>query len=220
MRIRDFNTGCSNGNRDQAPFCLCKVGGSLLNWDQLPARLQQFLDQLNQPAVLLVGGGKVADLVRKWDRIFNLGEEQSHHLAIDSMRLTAALLCSIVPGTCLVKTQCELESALRDGFTPVLSAADWLNQLEAETENGLAHTWEMTSDSIALWLAAALEIKRLILLKSTDLPPQFDLKTASRHGFLDGGFPELFQKIAEKTQQTVPYWYNLRGKNSSLVKML
>ncbi len=195
---------------------LCKVGGSLLDWEELPSRLQQFLNQLNSPVVLLAGGGKCADIVRRWDQLFNLGEEFSHQLAIESMSLTASLLTTIVPKSCLVKNQKQLEAAFINGQIPVLDAAGWLEQLEATAPVKLPHTWNITSDSIALWLAAEIGMERLILLKSVNYPVGINLKTASSKGLIDVGFPDLFRKTTENQQRTVIHWHNLRG-NSDLI---
>jgi len=203
-------------NNINAKYPLCKVGGSLLDWEELPSRLQQFLNQLNSPVVLLAGGGKSTDLVRDWDQLFNLGEERSHQLALDSMSLTASLLTAIVPKSCLVKNQKQLEAAINNGQTPILDAAGWLEQLEANAPVKLPHTWNITSDSIALWLAAELGMERLILLKSDDFPDQCTLKTASHKGLVDAGFPDLFSKTAENQQRIVLHWHNLRG-NSDLI---
>ncbi len=212
-------TNCGQQNRDATARYLCKVGGSLLDWEELPSRLSRFLNQLNRPVMLLAGGGKIANLVRDWDQLFNLGEERSHQLAIESMSLTASLLTAIVPQSCLVKNQEQLEAAIKHRQIPVLDAAGWLEQLEAKAQLKLPHTWNITSDSIALWLAAELGLERLVLLKSIDFPDQGDLKTASEKGLIDAGFPDLFKKIAGNQQRIVLNWHNLRSHSGLITEI-
>ncbi len=212
----------AKGNRQPAglsPWYLCKVGGSLFDWDGFPTQLQQFLDQFDSPALLLAGGGEPADLVRLWDRLFHLGEQRAHHLAIESMSLTASLLARILPQSCVVGDRDQLEAAINNGQTPILNAANWIDRLEADAKIDLPHTWDITSDSIALWLAAEMGIERLILLKSVDYPDQTSLQKASREGLIDVGFPVLFKQIAELGCRTTLHWRNLRRNTGPAVEI-
>ncbi len=196
---------------------LCKVGGSLLDWPEFPDRLRDFLDQLNAPVVLLTGGGSCADLVRQWDHIFNLEEERSHRLAIGTMSLTASLVTSVLAKSCLVKNQQQLEMAIVQQLTPVLDAVSWVDQLEMAAKIKLRHHWNITSDSVALWLAAELGIEHLFLLKSVDFPDGLNIQAASDEGVIDAGFPEMFLQISCKREAVNLHWHNLRGKRGLVV---
>ncbi len=69
-----------------------KVGGSLLDWPDLPDRLGRFLDrrrEAGQRLVVVTGGGPAADWIRDVDRVFAIGDRAAHDLAIRSMDLTA-----------------------------------------------------------------------------------------------------------------------------------
>ena len=212
----------AKGNRQSAglfPRYLCKVGGSLFDWNGFPAQLQRFLNQLDHPVLLLAGGGEPADLVRLWDRLFHLGEQHAHHLAIESMSLTASLLARILPESCVVGDQGQLEAAIKNGQTPILNAANWIDRLEADAKINLPHTWDITSDSIALWLAAEMEIEHLILLKSVDYPVQTSLQMASHEGLIDIGFPDLFKKMVELGHRTTLHWHNLRRNTGPAIEI-
>ncbi len=212
----------AKGNRQPVglfPRYLCKVGGSLFDWGEFPTQLRQFLDRFDSPVLLLAGGGEPADLVRLWDRLFHLGEQRAHHLAIESMSLTASLLARILPESCVVGAQGQLEAAIRNGQTPILNAANWIDRLEAGATINLPHTWDITSDSIALWLAAEMGIERLILLKSVDYPDQTSLQKASREGLIDTGFPDLFRQIAELGHRTTLHWHNLRRNTGPAIEI-
>src|SRR5262249_14102412 len=81
-----------------------EVGGSLFDVPDLGRRLDRFLNELNEPRVLLVpGGGPAADVVRTLDRAQNLGEEASHWLALRAMTMSAHVLAALVPKTKVIE---------------------------------------------------------------------------------------------------------------------
>src|SRR5690349_7408469 len=91
------------------PTRVIKVGGSLLDWPPLPAALRRWLSE--QPPgldILLAGGGKLADVIRRADRDFQLDETFSHWLCIDVMSITARLLAAVLADAPLVADYDEL----------------------------------------------------------------------------------------------------------------
>ena len=51
-------------------------------------------------------------------------------------------------------------AAVHAGFVPVLAPSRWLREA-----GPLPHTWDVTSDSIAAWVAGAVGARRLVLIK-------------------------------------------------------
>src|SRR5271165_5143987 len=95
--------------KTEGPPVVIKVGGSLLDWPELPGRLAAFLARCRDedPAgggtfLLMAGGGPAADLIRTMDRIHGLGDARAHWLAIRAMDLTAQLLSALLPGATVV----------------------------------------------------------------------------------------------------------------------
>jgi aspartokinase-like uncharacterized kinase len=56
-----------------------KLGGSLLEWTEWVAAFRRwFAGQPAMPSVLIVGGGKLADAIRQWDRVHHLDASDAH----------------------------------------------------------------------------------------------------------------------------------------------
>ena len=186
-----------------------KLGGSLLDLPDLAVRLQKAFSKLGNGRPLVIsGGGDAADIVRRWHRTFGLDEERSHWLALDAIRLNQRLLVELFPKLELVSTRQAAESTLRYDRIPLLDLAEFLRTEEAlvDPTERLPHCWDVTSDSLAAWVAARWPADRLILLKSVDLPDAQtdDSKQLASAGLVDSFFPQLTNSIP-----TIK-WINLR----------
>jgi aspartokinase-like uncharacterized kinase len=151
--------GATPGGRVEA---VVKIGGSLL---RDPERLHLVLDVVadarKESALLVVpGGGPFADTVRAIDRRVGLTDDAAHWMALLAMDQYAHLLHSRLRGATLVSTPTEALAALGAGALPVLAPYRWLRDADP-----LPHSWDVTSDSIAAWIAGALGAPRLVLIK-------------------------------------------------------
>jgi len=143
------------------PDAVLKVGGSLC---ARPPALRRLITALRSLAgrrtlVLVPGGGRFADEVRRADRRFRLDASSAHWMAILAMDQTAHLLAHLAGNAVLARTPGEL----RPGRLNVLAPSVWLRRTDR-----LPHSWAVTSDSIAAWVARVLRAKRLVLLKDVD----------------------------------------------------
>jgi 5-(aminomethyl)-3-furanmethanol phosphate kinase len=175
-----------------------KVGGSLLDWPELPDRLARYLKARGGDLVLIVGGGRAADLVRTLDRLHDLGQERSHQLALHSLDLTAHLLAALVPGLVVIDQVKALRSRGDAEIVPVLAPRLFL-QDDDRSADALPHTWDVTSDSIAARIAVRLEASELVLLKSSPIPLGTDRDEAARLGLVDRVFPaaaRMLERVA------------------------
>jgi aspartokinase-like uncharacterized kinase len=143
---------------------LIRVGGSLMEGDQL-AHLCQEVGHLGARHRLLVvpGGGRFADSVRAEDRRYRLGPTTVHWMAVLGMDQYGLLLTDLIPGSCAVRSLEAAGQAVAMGLVPVLLPFSLLYAADP-----LPHTWDVTSDSIAAWIAGQAGIWRLILLKDVD----------------------------------------------------
>ena len=181
-----------------------KCGGSLLNLPDLEARLKSVLDQFSpEPIALVCGGGEAANLVRTWDHQFNLGPDRAHDLAIAAMSFNARLLLALSSRFQWCSTLEELESSAA-GSVRVIDAVTMIRQLEQSSSRPLERSWNVTSDSIAAWIATSLKAKRLVLLKSVDAVQASSPRSLALAELVDPMFPDYAAAIPSID------WINLR----------
>ena len=149
--------------------CVYKVGGSLLEWPELFPRLRELLTTDARCALLIAGGGAAADVVRRWDQAHRLGDAASHALAIEAMRLGAELLCAQLPHAHSVGSRAAVTRCWKAGGLPVLDLAAFMACEHAAGATPLPASWDVTSDSLAAWVAMRWPAD-LVLLKSTTPP--------------------------------------------------
>jgi aspartokinase-like uncharacterized kinase len=149
-----------------------KVGGSLYGRADLGPALLACLCTLNEPVLIVPGGGAFAEAIRAFDRLHNLGEERSHWLALESMNTAGAFLRSL------------------GIVAPMLDAVAFCRE-----HDELPHSWIATSDSVAALAARVLRATRLVLLKSVDIPPGTSWNEAANQGWVDVCFPDLVRGL-------------------------
>ncbi|MFQ5731489.1 MAG: hypothetical protein ACE5KM_06005 [Planctomycetaceae bacterium] len=163
-----------------------KLGGSLLELPDLVPRLKAVLRQRESRPLVIVGGGAAADLVRQWDAAHGLGERAAHWLAICAMALNERLLESLLPESQVVSNRDEALTLWERRRTPILCALDALRL----ADNPLPETWDVTSDSIAAFIARDWSAGELVLIKSRDKPPG-GIAEATTAGCVDAHFGKV-----------------------------
>ena len=124
-----------------------KVGGSLFN--QIPT-LAPILNSSKRPLFIIPGGAHFADTVRQC----HVDEDTAHWMAIAAMEQYGWFIASFgIPVT---------EKLAVCQKTTVFLPYHCLRRNDM-----LAHTWKITSDTIAAWVAATLGLD-LLVLKSVD----------------------------------------------------
>ncbi|HDR72652.1 MAG TPA: uridylate kinase [Methanoculleus sp.] len=131
---------------DPAPRVV-KIGGSLT--DRF-SRLIPAIAETGYPLLIVPGGGPFADAVRA----AGIGEECSHWMAIAAMDQVGWWIASF-----------GVEPTDRIGVPEQPSVL--LPYAELRRCDPLPHSWEVTSDVIAAWVASRLGLD-LLLLKSVD----------------------------------------------------
>jgi len=140
-----------------------KVGGSLLRDAAAYACVIDALRACSRQARVLVvpGGGPFADAVRDVDRHLTVGADEAHWLAIQAMDQHAHLLASRIPRAVVVRSPGEIDVALAAERMAMLAPSAWLRK-----DDPLPHSWDVTSDSIAAWVAGRVGARALALVKA------------------------------------------------------
>jgi aspartokinase-like uncharacterized kinase len=189
-----------------------KVGGSLLDWPDFRSRLSGYLEtRSSDRVVLIVGGGRFADVLRELDSNWNLGEERSHQAALRVLDFTAHLVGAILPGAFVIDDLSSLDDAWRIGRIPILAPRRFLDD-DDRSADPLPHHWSTTTDSIAARLAVRLQAQEVVLLKSVDIPDGMNPDQAARLGHVDPEFPRAVVGVNRVT------YVNLRTWNESHFK--
>lgn len=163
-----------------------KLGGSLAG----DARLDAWggaLAATTRPLVIVPGGGRFADAVRQAQAPMGYSERAAHRMAILAMA--------------------QYGEALADRFRLPLVAADreiaalqgpavWSPLATALDDPGLPASWDLTSDSIAAWLAARTGAAGLLLIKQALPPGLRTMQDAARAGLADPLFPAYAAMLA------------------------
>ena len=142
-----------------------KVGGSIA---QNPEKLQILCEKIGELSkshqiVVVPGGGEFADTVRQLDKRFLLSNRTAHCMAILAMDQYGLLLADLTANSVVVQGLKETQTALAQGKVPI-----FLPSQLVFAEDPLENSWDITSDSIALYLATKLEAQRLLLVTDVD----------------------------------------------------
>ncbi len=148
---------------------IVKIGGSLFPEDAV--KLAETL--VGKSAMVVCGGGELANTIRKYDEMADYSVTATHKTAILCMDITGMLLSDKVHGAESVYSISEAERILGEGKLPVLVPSKILLE-----EDPLEHSWEVTSDSLSLYIAHQLKAKLLI---ATDVDGIYNLQP-SQHG--------------------------------------
>jgi len=146
-----------------------KIGGGLTG---IPGALDRVCAAVGEAArgrrVLVVpGGGPFADAVRELDRSAGLSADAAHWMAMLAMDQYAHVLAGRIPGAVMVDEPGAILEALRLGSVVVLAPSRWMRSADV-----LPHTWDVTSDSVAAFVAGAVDAARLVLIKPVAEPAQ------------------------------------------------
>jgi 5-(aminomethyl)-3-furanmethanol phosphate kinase len=149
-------------SRTPVATTVIKVGGGLSRIPLALGRVGAAVRKVAQdwPVVVVPGGGPFADAVRAFDRTVGLSDEAAHWMAILAMDQYAHVLASHIPEARLVFEPGCIREGLQQTNCVVLAPSRWLRSADV-----LPHCWEVTGDSIAAFVAGALDARQLILIK-------------------------------------------------------
>ena len=142
-----------------------KVGGSLTD---NPENLRLLCHKLAELAkknsfIVVPGGGRFADLVREFDNCFALSCNVSHRMALLAMDQLGFLLSNITPNSHVFHLLENAEQLSVAGMVPIFLPSRLMFE-----EDPLENSWDVTSDSIAAYVANRVHAGKLVLVTDVD----------------------------------------------------
>jgi len=172
-----------------------KLGGSLLGSPELKSWLEIVNRHGDGKVVIVPGGGIFADAVRKAQQLSGAGDKVAHHMAVQAMDQYGVLMAGLNRG--LATAASELEIAER-GWQH--RGIVWLPSKMVCADEDIPASWDVTSDSLAAWLAHTIGAKHLILVKSVPPSPTCNtFQSLMSEGVVDGCFAEFAAQRAFNT---------------------
>src|SRR5258707_1347658 len=137
--------------------------------------------------VVVPGGGPFADAVREAQPKMGFPDAAAHHMALLAMEQYGCALASLnsafVPADSLAAIQHAREAAK----VPV-----WMPSRMALAAKDIPSSWDITSDSLAAWLAGRLGARQLLLVKHVTLgAATVRLPELIACGIIDAAFSEF-----------------------------
>ncbi|MFZ5790382.1 MAG: hypothetical protein ACOY3L_06745 [Pseudomonadota bacterium] len=165
------------------PLWIVKLGGSLARSPALPAWLDAIATGGGM-LVLVPGGGSFADEVRAMQRRWGFDDATAHRLALLAMEQYGLMLASLQPQLQPATSRSEIARVLGSDGVPV-----WLPTRMALGRPDIPESWDVTSDSLAAWLAAQLQADGLVLVKSVPVAEGSTIDDLVRLGTVDPLLP-------------------------------
>ncbi|MEX3935194.1 aspartate kinase [Paraburkholderia phymatum] len=160
-----------------------KIGGSLSR-DPLLGEWLAHLSEFGRGRVVIVpGGGGFADQTREHQDIWGFDDVAAHNMAVLGMAQYAVMMRGLCRRLVIAATDAQIRAALHAGRAAVWAPLDLLFQ-----EANRLTSWDVTSDSLAAWLANRLNAERLVIVKSCEIEPACSIDEYAALGIVDASF--------------------------------
>ncbi len=164
-----------------------KVGGSLLGSPELDRWLGLFAKFSDGNIILVPGGGVFANAVRDAQKVSKISDACAHKLAVLAMDQFGLILANMNADLAVARTEMEIDERTWQHRCIV-----WLPSQMVLADDHIPKSWDVTSDSIAAWLAEKVNAQQLVLVKS-DKPdgPELSLRMMTESGVVDEAFSDF-----------------------------
>lgn len=161
-----------------------KLGGSLVQSDNLRDCLETISLRYQGRAVVLVpGGGAFADQVRLAQHHWQFDDTIAHAMALLAMQQMALLFNGLKPQFVIAGSVAQIRQLAAQDKTVI-----WSPDVAELDRAGTTSSWDITSDSLAAWLAAALSATELVLVKSAEIDANLSLAQLAGCAIVDKAF--------------------------------
>jgi dihydroneopterin aldolase len=138
-----------------------KLGGSTAGHDEMKVWIGALAGS-SVPLVIVPGGGPFADQVRSAQKSMGFSDAAAHAMAILAMDQFGHVIVDSHERFSAARSIEEIEQASAVGKIPV-----WLPSALATSARDIPVSWQITSDSLAAWLAGKLGAEALLLVKQS-----------------------------------------------------
>jgi aspartokinase-like uncharacterized kinase len=111
-------------------------------------------------AVIVPGGGPFADVVRAAQAQMGFDDGAAHRMGLLAMEQYGCAIKSLNEKLSLADSPDSIRRSLNNNQIPV-----WLSSRMAFGVTDIPQSWDVTSDSLAAWLAGKIGAERLLLVK-------------------------------------------------------
>jgi 5-(aminomethyl)-3-furanmethanol phosphate kinase len=165
-----------------------KLGGSYA----FSSALRNWIDAIATCAgrvVVAPGGGPFAEAVRMAQPKMGFDDRAAHEMALLAMEQYGCALANLATSLQLAASAAAIRRVLLAGGVPVWSATRMVRAAK-----DIPWSWDVTSDSLAAWLAGRIGAKRVLLVKHVE-PPVGRLRAAAlvADGIIDPAFPRFLR---------------------------
>jgi len=173
---------------------IIKLGGSLSRSDALVNCLNAVEKNYQGRAVVIVpGGGAFADQVRLAQQQWQFDDTTAHHMALLAMQQMALMFKGLKPDFAIADTVLAIQDQLDQKKTVI-----WSPDIIELDNAGIEASWDITSDSLAAWLAKTVLATELILIKSAAIDADLSLHQLAEQNIVDKAFCDFVAQAAFK----------------------
>ncbi|MGZ8174220.1 MAG: amino acid kinase family protein [Methylobacter sp.] len=191
---------------------IIKLGGSLSRSDTLVNCLNAVEKNYQGRAVVIVpGGGAFADQVRLAQQHWQFDDTTAHHMALLAMQQMALMFKGLKPDFAIADTVAAIHDQLNRKKTVI-----WSPDIIELDNAGIEASWDITSDSLAAWLAKTLSATELILIKSAAIDTNLSLKQLAEQNIVDTAFCNFVAQATFKIHIINAQNYEVNNLPSSL----
>ncbi len=169
---------------------IVKMGGSVISrWRDLVDIFLEVNSILHRKILLIPGGGEIAEIVRG----MNVDDENAHWMALAAMEINGYYLASLGANELRPESFGEINPRNVDVLLPYVLL---------RKNDELPHSWDVTSDSIAIWVAGKLKVGKVIKVTDVDgvfkdgkLVKEVGVEDLDFESCLDAYSPTLIQRF-------------------------
>ena len=165
-----------------------KLGGSYA----FSTHLKSWIDAITACAgcvVVAPGGGPFADAVRMAQPKMGFDDAAAHEMALLAMDQYGRALVSLGAKLTLAASAAAMRRVLHEGGVPVWSASRMVR-----AAGDIPWSWDVTSDSLAAWLAGRIGAKHVLLVKHVEpWAGPLPLQALVADGIVDPAFPRFLR---------------------------